>query len=343
MKSINPTTGQLIQAYDKHSPDYIDNVVHQAHYASHEWRRLSIEERSAKMKQIAKILRTDSSHFAELMANEMGKPLKQGEAEIEKCALVCEFYADQAIKYLADQPVKTEADESFIHYDPLGVILAVMPWNFPFWQVFRCAAPILMAGNAMILKHASNVCGAALAIENIFKLGDFPNGILRSVFIDAEEVGKLIEHPLIAAVTVTGSVQAGKAVAAKAGAMLKKTVLELGGSDAYLVLEDASLQEASEICATSRLINGGQSCVSAKRFIVVEAVLKEFEELLTDKMSQYRMGSPLQKTTTLGPLARFDLRDQLHHQVQESVKLGARILTGGSIPEGVGAFIHLRC
>ncbi len=338
MKSIDPTTGQVIKTYQEHSLEECINIVHQAEYAFQSWRRLSLEERSEKMRQMAVFLRRDKGFFAGLMAQEMGKPLKQGEGEIEKCAWVCEYFADEAKNYLADEIVKTDAKQSYIHYEPLGVILAVMPWNFPFWQVFRCAAPILMAGNSIVLKHASNVCGSALAIENLFKLGGFPDGLLRSVFINNEKVQKVIEEPLIRAITVTGSLGAGQAVASKAGAMVKKCVLELGGSDPYIILEDANLKEAAETCASSRMINAGQSCVSAKRFIVVKSVQEEFTNLFIANIRKQKMGAPMQEGVTLGPLARHDLRDQLHKQVQESIKKGARLLLGGEIPEGPGAF-----
>ena len=287
---------------------------------------------------LAELLRNNKAHCIELMAKEMGKPREQGAAEIEKCALVCEHYATHAATYLADDIIATDATKSYIHYEPLGVVLAVMPWNYPFWQVFRCAAPILMAGNAIVLKHASNVSGVAFYIESLFKLGGFPDGLLLSVVVHSDKVGKLIENPLIKAVTVTGSVGAGKAIAAKAGAMLKKTVLELGGSDPYIILEDADLEKAVQICVDSRLINAGQSCVSAKRFIVVSSVIKRVKELFVSKMSECRMGPPLQVGIDMGPLARHDLRDQVHHQVEASVKLGAKVLLGGKITDGPGAF-----
>ncbi len=338
LTSINPATGQIIQSYDEHTQEGLENIVHQAKSAFLIWHRLPFKERAVKMKAMAAALQKNRALLAQLMANEMGKPLKQGEGEIDKCAWVCEFYADTAAAFLADEPVATDAQKSYVHFSPLGTVLAVMPWNYPFWQVYRCAAPILMAGNALVLKHASNVSGVALAIENLFKLCGFPDGLMRAVLVKSERVEKLIEHPLVHAVTVTGSVQAGKAVAAKAGAMIKKTVLELGGSDAYIVLPDADLEAAAQTCAASRLINAGQSCVSAKRFIVPNAILSKFEVLFVEQMRQQVMGPPTKEGVTLGPLARHDLRDQLHRQVQESFKAGARLLLGGSIPDGPGAF-----
>jgi len=262
----------------------------------------------------------------------------QGRNEIDKCAWSCDFYAQEAKSYLAPQLIKTEASKSFVSFEPLGIVLAVMPWNFPFWQVFRCAAPTLMAGNAVVLKHASNVCGCALAIEDIFKQAGLPVGLFTTLLISSQKVERLIQHPLVQAITLTGSTGAGQAIASKAGAVIKKTVLELGGSDPYIILEDANLVKAVEACAASRLINGGQSCIAAKRFIVVNSRLKEFEELFVEKMRAVRMGSPLDEETTLGPLARHDLRDGLHEQVQKSIKKGARLLLGGEIPDGKGAF-----
>jgi succinate-semialdehyde dehydrogenase/glutarate-semialdehyde dehydrogenase len=239
---------------------------------------------------------------------------------------------------LEDEIIKTDATKSFVHYEPLGVVLAVMPWNFPFWQVMRCAAPTLMAGNAMVLKHASNVSGCSLAIEEVFKQAEFPEGLFRSILIPGSKVGDVIDHPLVQAVTLTGSTEAGKSIAARAGAALKKTVLELGGSDPYIVLEDADLEASATTCVTSRMINGGQSCVSAKRFIVVDSVLSAFAEKFVAKMKEQRMGIPTERGVTLGPLARHDLRDQLHQFVQDSVAMGAQLLMGGQIPENPGAF-----
>jgi succinate-semialdehyde dehydrogenase/glutarate-semialdehyde dehydrogenase len=259
---------------------------------------------------------------------------------VEKCAWVCEYYAEQAEAQLAPVPVDTPDTEAKTYWthEPLGVVLAVMPWNFPFWQVFRFAAPNLMAGNAGLLKHASNVPGCALAIEDVFRDAGFPDGLFRTLLIDHELSERLLEQPLLRAVTLTGSVRAGKAVAAKAGSLVKKTVLELGGSDAYVILEDADLERAVETCVTSRLINSGQSCIAAKRFVVVEAVREHFEERMVGRMRAARMGEPSDPMTDVGPQARADLRDELHRQVRDSVDAGARCLLGGTVPEGPGAF-----
>ncbi len=272
------------------------------------------------------------------MAREMGKPVRDGIAEAQKCATGCDFYADNAERLLARETIATEARSSFVTFNPLGVVLAVMPWNFPFWQVFRFAAPGLMAGNAGVLKHASNVPGCALAIEDIFRRAGFPANLFRTLMIGNKRVDAVIEHPLVRAVTVTGSGAAGRAVAAKAGAMLKKTVLELGGSDPYLVLEDADLELAARVCAKGRLVNSGQSCIAAKRFIVVDAVRAKFEPLFVERMKAARMGDPFDDQTEIGPQARSDLRDALHAQVEASLAKGARCLLGGKIPEGRGAY-----
>ncbi|MDE1920799.1 MAG: NAD-dependent succinate-semialdehyde dehydrogenase [Candidatus Omnitrophica bacterium] len=338
MQTIDPTTGRKIKSYADLPFSKIDGILERAMKSSSLWRGLSFQERIPMMRKAAVLLRTDKDDFARLMALEMGKPFSQGQGEIEKCALVCEFYAQHAETFLAKEHIKTEATKSFVTYDPLGIILAIMPWNFPFWQVFRCAAPALMAGNAVILKHASNVCGCALAIENIFHRAGFPPSLFSNVFIPGKEVKGLIEHPLISAVSLTGSTQAGKSVACVAGSVLKKIVLELGGSDPYIILKDADLDKAVEICINSRLINCGQSCISAKRFIIEGPVFKEFEAKFTVKMQSQRMGPPLDEGINLGPMARHDLRDQLHSQVMRSVEQGARRLCGGRIPDELGAF-----
>ncbi len=338
MESINPATGKKIKFYAEFSSQKIHHILNQAERSFQLWRRQSFKERGQKMKKAAQILRKNKEHYARLMAEEMGKPLVQGHSEVEKCAWGCDFYAQEAEHYLSAELIKTDAAKSFVTYEPLGIVLAVMPWNFPFWQVFRCAAPTLMAGNGILLKHASNVCGCALAIEEVFKDAKFPDGLFRSLLIPGKKIGSLIEHPLIQAVTLTGSTQAGKAIASKAGALIKKTVLELGGNDPYIILADADLEQTVQVCVASRLINGGQSCVAAKRFIAVESILKKFTEKFVEKMRAQRMGLPMELDTTLGPLARHDLRDQLHSQVQKSIKQGAKLLLGGEIPENSGAY-----
>jgi succinate-semialdehyde dehydrogenase / glutarate-semialdehyde dehydrogenase len=338
MDSINPATAQKIASYTEYHGRQVEEIIQQAQRSFERWRRLSYKERAVHFKKAAQVLEKNKERFARLIADEMGKPLAQGRGEIEKCAWVCEFYAQQAEVYLAPAPVKTDASRSVVYYEPLGLVFAVMPWNFPFWQVFRCAAPTLMAGNGMILKHASNVCGCALAIEEVFKEAEFPPGLFGTVLISNQKAGDLIEHPFIRAVTLTGSTGAGKSIASRAGGVVKKAVLELGGSDAYIVLEDADVDKAADICAASRLINGGQSCVSAKRFIVVDSILEKFTQKFVEKMQNQRMGSPLEEGVTVGPLARHDLRDGLHAQVERSVAEGAKLALGGKIPAGPGAF-----
>ena len=338
IESINPATGERLKTHREMPRAAVDDIVVKTHEAYLAWRRTSFGERAERMRKAAQILRANAEEYARLMATEMGKPVRDGVAEAQKCALGCEFYADNAAKLLAREPVQTEARASFVTFNPIGVVLAVMPWNFPFWQVFRFAAPALMAGNGAVLKHASNVPGCALAIEQIFREAGFPPDLFRTLMIGNGRVESVIEHPLVRAATLTGSSPAGRAVARKAGEMLKKTVLELGGSDPYLVLEDADLELAATVCAKGRLVNAGQSCIAAKRFIVVDAVRSEFEARFVQKMSAARLGDPLSNETEIGPLARHDLRDALHRQVEQSVQKGARCLLGGKIPGGPGAF-----
>lgn len=338
MKAINPATGEEITDYRTLSPDEVVQVIREVAEAFQPWRRTSFEQRSRLMKKAARILRDNEDSYARLMALEMGKPIGEGRTEAVKCAWVCDYYADHAAEFLKPETVETDASRSYVSFQPLGVVLAVMPWNFPFWQVFRFAAPALMAGNVGILKHASNVPGCALAIEEVFVKAGFPANVFRTLLIGSREVEAVIENPLVKAVTLTGSTPAGRAVAAKAGEVLKKTVLELGGSDPYVVLEDADLEATVDTCVLSRLINSGQSCIAAKRFVVVEAVRKEFETLFVKKMQARLMGDPLEENITVGPQARRDLRDELHSQVQESIRKGAVCLLGGRVPDGKGAF-----
>jgi succinate-semialdehyde dehydrogenase/glutarate-semialdehyde dehydrogenase len=338
MKAINPATGKVLKEYDEMTPDQTRAAVESAHEAFLKWRDTSWGERSALMKRAAKVLRDNVDEYATLMSMEMGKLLSEGRAEAEKCAWACDYYADEAETILKREVIETDAGKSFVTFNPLGVVLAVMPWNFPFWQVFRFAAPALMAGNAGVLKHASNVPGCALAIEDVFRKAGFPENIFRTLLVGSSQVGAVIENPLVKAVTLTGSTPAGKAVASKAGEMLKKTVLELGGSDPYVILEDADIDAAVETCVTSRLINAGQSCIAAKRFVVVDAVRAKFEKLFVKMMKDQVLGDPADKKTMLAPMARADLRDELHEQVRESIDKGAVCLLGGEVPEGPGAY-----
>jgi succinate-semialdehyde dehydrogenase / glutarate-semialdehyde dehydrogenase len=338
IRSINPATGEQIKTYNEMTLEEIDSIITKSHNAFLNWSGTAFSERRTCMEKASEILKDRKDKYAKLMTDEMGKPVKQSYAEVEKCAWVCDYFADKAELFLTDEIIDTEASNSFVAFQPLGVVLAVMPWNFPFWQVFRFAAPNLMAGNAGILKHSSNVTGCALAIEEIFRDAGFPENLFKAVILSSKSVGEIINNKRIMAVTLTGSVPAGRSVAEKAGAALKKTVLELGGSDPYLVLEDADLELAAETCVNSRLINAGQSCIAAKRFIVVESVYDEFENLYVEKMKAKKMGDPYDENNDLGPQASEILRDDLHKQVEESIKKGAKLLAGGKIPAGKGAY-----
>ena len=336
--SINPTNGNTISSYEEMGKDQISKIIEKAHYTFLDWKETGFDFRSKKMKRAASILRDRKEELAKLMTMEMGKPIAQARAEVEKCAWVCEYYSENAQSFLHDEIIETDAQKSFVTYQPLGVVLAVMPWNFPFWQVFRFAAPNLMAGNAGILKHSSNVSGCSLAIEKIFLDAGFPEGLFTSILVSSKNMDGVIEDQRIKAVTLTGSVPAGRSVAAKAGAMLKKTVLELGGSDPYVILDDADLETAADICVASRLLNGGQSCIAAKRFIITSNIYDEFENVFVKKMNEKKMGDPFDESNFLGPQASLQLRDELHQQVLDSISKGAKLLVGGIIPENEGAF-----
>ncbi len=336
--AINPTTGEQLAEYPELTAPELRAAITGTRKAFEKWQRVPMARRAEMMRTAARILRERVEPFAELMAKEMGKPLAQGRGEIEKCAWVCEYYAEHTAKFLAPEMVETEATRSYVAYRPIGILFAIMPWNFPFWQVFRFAAPALMGGNAGVLKHAPNVPGCALAIESVFRDAGFPVGLFRTLLISVPQSKVVIRHRHVAAVTLTGSTGAGKAVAREAGARLKPCVLELGGSDPYLILADADLDAAVEACATSRLLNSGQSCIAAKRFVVVESVREEFERRFVARMARATMGDPMTAGVDLGPQARADLRDTLHDQVQRSIAKGARLLLGGTIPAGPGYF-----
>ncbi len=338
LHSINPATGEPLRTYPEHGGPEAARLLAEAAEAFQHWRAVSFPERAATLRAAAAVLRRRREACARLMTEEMGKPLAQARAEAEKCALCCDHFAERAEEYLRRETVPGDAGTGYVLFQPLGVVLAVMPWNFPFWQVFRAAAPAIMAGNAVVLKHASNVSGCAVACEEVFREAGLPAGVFRTVLAGSARVKELIASPHVMAVTVTGSTAAGAAVAAQAGALIKKTVLELGGSDPYLILGDADLPAAVETCVTARLINSGQSCIAAKRFIVVEELREAFETLFVRRMLEQKMGNPLEEDTRVGPLARPDLRDELHQQVRRSVAQGARLLCGGEIPSGPGAF-----
>ena len=338
ISSISPTDGRLLAEYEETSTQEVQRHIDTAARLQTEWAEVSTSERAIPMMRLAGLLEASRDELAGLMADEMGKPLAQGLAEADKCAWVCRHYAENAERILADQHIEADRSKSYLAYRPLGVVLAVMPWNFPLWQVYRFFAPALMGGNGGILKHASNVTGCALAIDRLAVEAGFPDGLFRTLVLPSDRVDEVIEHPSIVAATLTGSDPAGRAVAAKAGSLLKKTVLELGGSDPYIVMADADLEQAAATCSTSRLINGGQSCIAAKRFIVEEPVVEEFTGLLESAMSTTVMGDPRDPATTMGPMARVDLRDELHDQVERSVAAGARLVMGGEVPAGPGAF-----
>ena len=338
IQSINPATGQVLETFTAPTAADVERALANAHRAFGAWRDVPFATRTQHMQKAASILRGRKAEFARTMTLEMGKPIVQGEAEVEKCALTCEYYAQHAQAMLAEQPRETDASRSFVRFDPLGVVLAVMPWNFPFWQVLRFAAPALMAGNAAVLKHASNVPRCALQIEEVFRDAGFPPGLFATLLIGSSAVGGLIADPRIVAVTLTGSEHAGIQVAERAGRELKKTVLELGGSDPFVILADADVPAAARVAADARLINSGQSYIAAKRFIVVEAVADTFTTRFADELHARPMGDPLARETAVGPQARVDLRDDLHRQVEESMKRGAQRVLGGEIPPGPGAF-----
>ncbi len=338
LKTENPATGEPGRAYRGQTVDEALGIVNAAHEAFEAWRGKSFAERGTLMKAAASALRRRKDEFAELMTAEMGKTRTEGLGEIEKCAFNCDFFAEHAERYLARQPVDMSGPKAFVTFNPLGTILAIMPWNFPFWQVFRFAAPSLMAGNTAVLKHASNVPGCALAIEDVFRDAGFPENVFRAMLIPSRDVDTLIGDSAIAAVTLTGSVAAGQSVAAAAGKNLKKAVLELGGSDAYIVLEDADIEQAATVATAARMVNGGQSCIAGKRFIVVSSIKDAFEKSFTAKMKAIAMADPRHPDTKLGPMQSVKARDEIHRQVQESIAKGARLLCGGEIPDKPGAW-----
>jgi len=337
-QSINPATGAVLETFEETPPEALDRILAGADAASRDWRRQAVWARAERLRGAARILRERKEAYARTMALEMGKPLAQGVGEAEKCAWVCDYYAEHAEELLAEQPRATDGSSSYVRLDALGPVFAIMPWNFPFWQVFRFAAPALAAGNAGILKHAPNVSRCALDIEAVFRDAGFPDGLFRTVLLSNEAAGRVIADPRVRAVTLTGSDRAGSQVAEQAGRHLKKTVLELGGSDPFIVLEDADIARAAETAAQARVVNSGQSCIAAKRFIVVDGVADRFLERLTAAMAARKVGDPLDPATAIGPQARLDLRANLHRQVEASVRRGARLLLGGELPPGPGAF-----
>jgi succinate-semialdehyde dehydrogenase/glutarate-semialdehyde dehydrogenase len=329
MKSINPATNTLIKAYTPHSPSEVTQILEAVNDAWMSWKETSFTERAERMFNAAGLLVAERDECAAIITTEMGKTITEARGEVEKCALACRYFAEHAEKILHDEPVKTGYAKSFVTFEPLGVILAVMPWNFPFWQVWRFIAPNLMAGNAGVLKHASSVSGCALKIEELVKKAGFPDNLFRSLLIPSNDVEAVIRNPLVKGVTLTGSDGAGSRVAEIAGQELKKSVLELGGSDPFIVLEDADLEACVQTAVKSRCLNVGQVCISAKRFIVEEAVAEVFVDGLASAMNALVIGNPMDETTLLGPMARPDLLDDLHAQVETSIQQGARLVSGG--------------
>jgi acyl-CoA reductase-like NAD-dependent aldehyde dehydrogenase len=329
MKAVNPATGETIAEYPEHDAAEVERRLARAGAAFVTWSAVPFAERGARLRAAAQVLRAGRDAFARLVTDEVGKPIAQSESEIDKCAWALEHFAEHAERMLAPETVVTDASRSFVRCDPLGAILAVMPWNFPFWQVIRAAAPALMAGNVMVLKHASNVPGSALALEGVFRDAGLLEGTFTALLVPAQVAEMLVEHPVIRGVTLTGSDAAGAKLAARAGAALKKTVLELGGSDPFVVLADADPVATASHAVAARTINNGESCIAAKRFIVEEAVAEPFERAMARAMAELRIGHPLDRTTAIGPLARADLVTELERQVRRSVELGARCLTGG--------------
>jgi succinate-semialdehyde dehydrogenase/glutarate-semialdehyde dehydrogenase len=338
IETINPATEELVKRYEPFSDDEVTKIISGVNDEFHNWKNISFGNRKALLGNAANILREEKQKYAEILTLEMGKPITEAIAEVEKCAWVCEYYAENTEVILKNEIIKTDAAESYVQFDPIGIVLAVMPWNFPYWQVFRFAAPALMAGNAGILKHASNVPMSALAIEEIFHKAGFPKNIFRTLLIESKQVDAVIENPFVKATTLTGSEYAGSKVAEKSGKLLKKSVMELGGSDPFIILDDADLEEATTVAVKARILNNGQSCIAAKRFIVAEKIYSDFDKLFIDKMSNVKLGNPVDKETGLGPLAREDLLLELHEQVKKSVEMGAKLLLGGKRVERKGYY-----
>ena len=337
-QSINPATNEVLASFDTWGADTLQQVLQSVTDSNDEWQSTPLSKRCDLMHKAAQQLRDRKQHLAELITLEMGKLIGDAQAEVEKCALACDFYADHGPEFLQDEMIESDAGKSYVAYQPIGTVLAVMPWNFPLWQVFRFAAPALVAGNTGVLKHASNVPQCALAIEQVFREAGFPEHVFRTLMISASQVQSVIEHPGIKAVTLTGSEPAGRQVAAHAGANLKKSVLELGGSDPFVVLEDADLEVTINGAVTSRFLNSGQSCIAAKRFIVVDTIADEFLQGFKTAVEALRAGDPMDPKTKLAPMARVDLRDELHQQVIDSIAAGATAVTGCQPVDEPGAY-----
>jgi succinate-semialdehyde dehydrogenase/glutarate-semialdehyde dehydrogenase len=338
MESVNPTNGETIGRYPDDDADAVETQLAEAREAFESWRETPIEKRAAHMERAADVLRDNVGPYGRRMTDEMGKPIEESRSEVEKCAWVCEYFAEHTAEFLEPRSIATDASSSYVRYDPIGPILAIMPWNFPFWQVFRFAAPNLMAGNVGLLKHAPNVPGCAQSIEEVFEEAGVPSGVFQNLVVDESQVEGIVEDDRVRGVTLTGSVGAGREVAAMAGRALKPTVLELGGSDPFVVLEDAALDYTLEEAVRARTLNSGQSCIAAKRFLVDESVYDEFAEGLRERFDALEVGDPTRRATDVGPMAREDLRDQLHDQVVRTVEAGANCTLGGRALDGPGCF-----
>lgn len=338
LKSINPATGFPINSFEEIHTDDIDRILENSTNEFRKWKRQSVKYRVAKLQHLAGILQSKKEGLAFLTSTEMGKPISQSRAEIEKCILLCDYYMQNSEAFLTSKNVETEALESYIAYQPLGSILGIMPWNFPYWQVFRFAIPSIVAGNTVVVKHASNVPGCSIAIEQLFIEAGFPKGVYQNLLVTNKRMERIITDKRIMGVAITGSTPAGKEVAKLAASKLKKTVMELGGSDPYIILKDADIESAVNACIRGRLINTGQSCIAAKRFIIEKNIYDEVEALFVEKMRSAKMGDPFDENIQLGPLARMNLREDLHMQVTKSTSKGASLLCGGIIPETPGYF-----
>ncbi len=333
-RSVNPFNGEVIREYDGHSDNEVQKKIRQAEARFRLWKNTSFDERSRLMHRAAQELLKNKEHYSRIITVEMGKPIMESYVEVEKCAKMCDYYAEKAEEFLSDEPLNPPHGEAYVHYNPLGVVLAVMPWNFPFWQVFRFAAPAVMAGNASLLKHASNVPGCAIAIEEVFKKAGFPEGVFTTLLISSDQVRKVIDNEDVVAVTLTGSELAGKSVAAAAGENLKKSVLELGGSDPFIVLKDADVTTAATIGAKARMINTGQSCIAAKRFILEKDIARQFTDIFISEVEKMPFGNPENQSTVYATLARKDLAEEIYEQVKKSIDMGAKVIYG-NLPEKI--------
>jgi succinate-semialdehyde dehydrogenase/glutarate-semialdehyde dehydrogenase len=337
IQSINPYTEEVMQEFDLMDRDEVNGHIAASRQAFSKWRDVSVADRANQLRKLAGVLRAEKRAYAELITREMGKPIKDSVAEVEKCALLSDYYADNAASFLKPEAIKTEAKKSYAMFQPLGVVLAIMPWNFPFWQAFRFGVPAVAAGNVVVLKHASNVPMTALAIEDSFRKAGFPEGVFKTLLVSASEALRLIDEDRVDAVSLTGSNKAGEEVGAHAGRKIKKLVLELGGSDAFIVLDDADVEKAGRTAANARVINAGQSCIAAKRFIVMDTVADEFKKHFEARLRELKLGDPMDETTDIGPMARRDILDSLNEQLKDAVKKGAEI-TQTALPVKKGLF-----